>query len=69
MKIKLYKTLTCPKCQVLTEKLDKKGIDYEVCTDVEVMRDLGIQVVPVLVIDGIQYDFIHANKWINEVEI
>ena len=69
MEIKLYKTPTCPKCSILCEKMDKKGIQYEVCTDIDVMRNLGIQIVPILVIDGVQYDFVHANKWINELEV
>lgn len=68
MNITLYKTPTCPRCKVLCAKLDKKNIQYEVCTDTDVMISMGIKSVPVLVVDGIRYDFTEANKWINEVE-
>ena len=65
--IKIYKTLTCPKCRVLCAKLDQKGIQYDTCTDLETMNRLGIQSVPVLEVDGQLYNFTEANKWINEV--
>ena len=67
MEIKIYKTLTCPKCKVLCAKMDKKGLKYDVCTDIDEMNKLGIKSVPVLVVDGIQYDFGQANQWVNGV--
>lgn len=68
MKIKLYKTLTCPKCRVLCMKMDNKGLQYDVCTDIDEMASLGIQSVPVLIVDGVTYNFEQAVKWVNEVE-
>ena len=67
MQIKLYKTPTCPKCKVLCAKMDKKGLQYEVCTDMDEMNRLGFKSVPVLIVDGVQYDFVAANKWVNGV--
>ena len=69
MEIKLYKTPTCPKCKVLCAKMDKKGLQYEICTDIDEMLKLGIQSVPVLVVDGIRYDFAQANTWVNGVSV
>lgn len=67
MTIKLYKTLTCPKCNVLMAKMDQKKLQYDVCTDIAEMERLGIQSVPVLYVDGVRYDFVQATKWVNEV--
>ena len=68
MEIKVYKTQTCPKCRVLCTKLDQKGIKYEVCTDIELMQELGIFSVPILEVNGMRYEYSAAIKWVNEVE-
>ena len=47
--------------------MDKKGLKYDVCTDIDEMSKLGIKSVPVLVVDGVQYDFAQANQWVNGV--
>ena len=67
MTIKLYKTPTCPKCNVLMVKMNQKGLQYDVCTDIDEMEKLGIQSVPVLDVDGIRYDFVKAIKWVDWV--
>ncbi len=67
MTIKLYKSPTCPKCNVLMAKMDKKGLQYDICTDIDEMEKLGIQSVPVLDVDGVKYDFSQAIKWVGEV--
>lgn len=68
MEIILYST-GCPKCQVLTKKLNDCKLIYSVVSDVETIKSLGIDAVPVLSIDGELYSFSQANKWINNREV
>ena len=63
--ITLYST-HCPRCRILEEKLDDKGIDYTIVTDIEEMTKLNIMSVPVLKIDDRLLSFKEANDWINE---
>lgn len=66
-KIILYKTDTCPKCNnVMVPKLEKSGLEYEVCKDIDVMRRKGILSVPVLEVDGELYNFTNAVKFVND---
>lgn len=65
MKVILY-TTHCPKCNVLTAKLKKKGVKYDEVTDVAIMQDKGFMSVPVLEVDGRVYTFKEANEWIEE---
>ena len=62
--IKLY-TTHCPQCRTVEMKLDKKNIEYEVCDDVEVMKQLKFASAPVLEVDGKYYNFSDAIKWVN----
>lgn len=55
----------CPKCKVLESKLTAKQIPYEVNTDVEEMRKLGIMQAPMLEVDGDLRDFASAIAWVN----
>lgn len=66
MKVILY-TTHCPKCNILTAKLKKKGVKYEEITDVAVMQDKGFISAPMLEVDGEIMTFSEAVKWINEV--
>lgn len=61
----LYST-GCPKCIVLKEKLDAKGIKYTINNNTEEMAALGITQVPVLRIGETLYPFKEANAWINQ---
>ena len=63
--ITLYST-HCQRCRILEEKLDDKGIDYTIVTDIEEMTKLNIMSVPVLKIDDRLLSFKEANDWINE---
>lgn len=65
MKIILY-TTGCPKCTVLKKKLDEKHIEYMSICNVELMRELGVEQVPVLDVDGKWYNFKEAVKWLEE---
>lgn len=64
--IKIYTTLTCPKCNILKKKLDEKNIVYEEVTDEEEMQRLGIMSLPFLLADDVLMDFSHAIKYVNE---
>ena len=66
-KIILY-TTGCPKCFVLKKKLEAANISYEACTDVDIMRSLGINAVPVLVVNEKMLNFIEANEWIGTIK-
>jgi len=64
MEIILYST-HCPKCKVLTLKLDKKHIPYTVETSVDKMLALGLKTAPALSVDGTIMPFAEANAWVN----
>ena len=65
----VYSTPTCPKCKILKVKLERKGILFVECQDVEIMESLNITGVPVLGIQGdnpddftLIRDFAEINK-------
>ena len=63
-KVILYKTLTCPKCKLLSTKLDMAGIKYEIVTDMKVMEAKGFKEAPKLEVDGITMGFKEALDWL-----
>ena len=62
--ITLYST-GCPRCNVLVQKLNSKGIEYNVVNDVDVMTEKGISTVPVLEVNGQLLQFKEAVDWVN----
>lgn len=62
--ITLFST-NCPKCKVLTMKLDKKGINYTKVEDVNTMLAKGIKAAPYLEVDNELMDFTQAVAWVN----
>ena len=66
MKIVLYTTPTCSKCKVLKQKMNAKNIEFIEINDIETCQKEGIDLVPVLEIDGKKFEFSEANKIINE---
>lgn len=66
MNVIMY-TTHCPRCEVLKTKLLNKKITFEEETSVVKMKELGIDNVPVLSINGNLKNFTEAIKWINEV--
>ena len=62
----LYST-GCPKCKVLEQKLDKKGIEYEKRTSLDEMLELGFKSAPVLSVDGEIFEFSKAVKAVNDL--
>lgn len=64
--IKLYST-NCPKCKVLEAKMQKKNIEYSVCTDMDEMLSRGIKAAPALELeDNKILNFSDAVRWVNE---
>ena len=61
---KLYST-HCPQCNTLEIKLDRAGIEYEICDDVEIMKARGFKSVPVLETDEGTFNFMQAIKCVN----
>ena len=63
--VTLYST-HCPKCTTLEIKLNRAGIDYEVCDDSEAMLARGFKSAPILdTPDGV-FNFSEAIKWVNQ---
>lgn len=56
----------CPRCIRLERKLDNANIKYEICKDTEIMLKKGINLIPVLEVDGKMMGFKEAVKWVNE---
>lgn len=65
MKPILY-TTHCPKCTVIEKKLQRAGIEYDICEDIEVMESKGFTQLPVLEVNEKVLDFAAANKWVGE---
>lgn len=71
--IKMYST-GCPKCNVLKKKLDLKKIEYEIITDLTIIKEVGkannMNTLPILSIndDTIFLDYKSAIKWLEELE-
>lgn len=68
MDIIMYST-GCPKCKVLETKLNQKNISFTECRDIEIMRNKGIDKLPVLEVNGNLYGFKDAVELINRGEI
>lgn len=56
----------CPRCKVLKQKLDKKGIAYETISDIEAMKAKGFTEAPKLEVDGVIMGFKEAVDWLKE---
>lgn len=63
MKPILYST-NCPKCNTLKKKMEMSKIDFEVNTNQDDIKALGISSAPVLVVDGVVMDFAKAVDWV-----
>lgn len=64
-KVILYST-HCPRCLVLTKKLQSARVQYDEINDVEVMKAKGFTEAPKLEVNGVVYDFKEATEWIKE---
>lgn len=59
-------TIDCPKCKILEKKLDAAGVGYAKCYDKDLMVEMGIDTLPVLLVDGEKMQFKEAVDWVNE---
>lgn len=57
----------CPRCKILQQKLDEKGVVYEKVSDVEIMKQKGFMSVPMLEVDGKIMTYLEAINWIKEM--
>lgn len=57
----------CPKCKILQNKLDEKGILYDKSDDIQELISLGFKTVPMLELDGEYLDFGRAIKWVQDM--
>ena len=64
MDVVLY-TTGCPQCRVLEKKLDDKGVDYKLETDVSKLIENGFSAAPVLEVDKQMMTFKDAVDWVN----
>ena len=51
-------------CKVVKEKLDSAGVEYEICSDIEIMKTKGISYVPVVEADGEIMNTARTFKWL-----
>ena len=63
--VTLYST-HCPRCRVLETKLIQKNIEFNVVTDISKMELLGIQSVPILMVNDKLLSFTDAIAWVNK---
>lgn len=61
----IFHSSHCPRCLILEKKLKEKGIQYEENNDVQVMLGKGLEMAPVLEVDGKMLGFKEAVEWIN----
>ena len=62
--ITFYST-NCPKCKVLSIKLDQAGVKYNINTNINTMLSKGIKSAPALEMeDGRIMDFSQALAWV-----
>ena len=54
----------CPLCKGLKLALDKKNIQYVLCNDIGVMKEMGIQQLPQLMVNGELMKNPQALKWV-----
>lgn len=64
----VFYSTSCPRCKVLRAKLDEAKVEYIECGDVDKMRALGIDEVPVLGVEDTLYGFADAMAWIKKGE-
>ena len=58
-------SIDCPKCKILEKKLNNVGITYSVVKDRDIIRYKGMDLMPVLEVDGKRMGFKEAVDWVN----
>lgn len=64
--ITFYHTATCPQCRMVKMLLDKYGIQYNPCLDVEEMKEKGIMHTPAIEVEGEILQGKPMMDWINQ---
>jgi len=54
----------CPKCKILKFKLDSKNIQYELCSDIDIMTSKGFQTTPMLTVEEETMNYLYAINWV-----
>lgn len=67
MEIIFYST-HCPRCRVLQQKLDQKGLKYIENNNVDEMLAQDFTSAPALKVDEEKMDFSRAIEWVNQYE-
>ena len=65
-KVKIYTTPTCPRCQILKNKMKEYDIKFDEVSNLEDLQSLGITTVPYIQIGEELLGFEKANAWINK---
>ena len=65
MEVRLFSQPTCGMCRAVHMLLDKKGIEYKECQDVDYMATVGVHHTPTLEVDGVRYSGKEIYDWIN----
>ena len=65
-KIYFY-TIDCPACNVLEQKLIRKGVEFEKVNDLDILREKGLEVFPVLEVENKMLSYSEAIKWVNSL--
>lgn len=63
-KIYFY-TIDCPACNVLEQKLIRKGVEFEKVNDLDTLREKGLEIFPVLEVENKMLSYSEAIKWVN----
>ena len=61
-------TTHCPKCIILEKKLNAKSLNFTVCDDIKIMKQLGIDYTPMLAVENKLLSFSEAVQYINNIE-
>ena len=64
-KIYFY-TIDCPACNVLEQKLIRKGVEFEKVNDLDILREKELEVFPVLEVENKMLSYSEAIKWVNK---
>lgn len=62
--IVLYST-GCPRCKALEQALNRAGIVYDYCDNIDTIAGLGVKYVPILEVNDELMDYAAALGWIN----
>lgn len=58
-------SIDCPKCIILEKKLNNAKVDYVLCKDRQIIKSKGMDLMPVLEVDGKRMGFKEAVDWVN----